>query len=217
MQEFNRAVLFVNGECKNPKRLKLEAHDYLIAVDGGMQHLNHLALTPHLIIGDMDSIDPLDLQSMLAKGVEVEHFPPQKDQTDLELAIDFVLQKGFKRILFIAALGGRFDQSLANLFLLTREDLKDINVCMQDGQESVFLIRREAHIQTLPGDRISLLPLCAPVIGISTKGLRYPLKDENLFPQKTRGISNEALANKVSINIKSGLLLCIHTHMGFKS
>jgi len=217
MQEFNRAVLFVNGECKDPKRLKLGEHDYLIAVDGGMQHLNRLALTPHLIIGDMDSIDPLDLQSMLAEGVQIKRFPPQKDQTDLELAIDLVLQKGFKRILLIAALGGRLDQSLANIFLLTRDDLKDIDVCMQDGQESVFLIRREAHIQTLPGDRISLLPLCAPVTGISTKGLRYPLKEGNLFSQKTRGISNEALTNKVSIIIKSGSLLCIHTHMGFKS
>jgi len=214
MQAFNRAVLFVNGECKDLNRLELEEHDYLVAVDGGMQYLNRLALTPHLIIGDMDSIDPLDLQSMLAEGVQIERFPPQKDQTDLELAIDLVLQKGFKRILLFAALGGRLDQSLANLFLLTRDDLKDINVRMQDGQESVFLIRRETHIQTLPGDRISLLPLCAPVTGINTKGLLYPLNDESLFPQKTRGISNEALSKKVSINIESGLLLCIHTHMG---
>jgi len=214
MQAFNRAVLFVNGECKDLNRLELEEHDYLVAVDGGMQYLNRLALTPHLIIGDMDSIDPLDLQSMLAEGVQIERFPPQKDQTDLELAIDLVLQKGFKRILLFAALGGRLDRSLANLFLLTRDDLKDINVRMQDGQESVFLIRRETHIQTLPGDRISLLPLCAPVTGINTKGLLYPLNDESLFPQKTRGISNEALSKKVSINIESGLLLCIHTHMG---
>ena len=214
MQAFNRAVLFVNGECKDLNRLELEEHDYLVAVDGGMQYLNRLALTPHLIIGDMDSIDPLDLQSMLAEGVQIERFPPQKDQTDLELAIDLVLQKGFKRILLFAALGGRLDQSLANLFLLTRDDLKDINVRMQDGQESVFLIRRETHIQTLPGDRISLLPLCAPVTGINTKGLLYPLNDESLFPQQTRGISNEALSKKVSINIESGLLLCIHTHMG---
>jgi len=217
MPEFNRAVLFINGECKDLNHLELEEHDFLVAVDGGLQYLNRLALTPHLIIGDMDSIDPLDLQSMLAEGVQIERFPPQKDQTDLELAIDLVLQKGFKRILLIAALGGRLDQSLANLFLLTRDDLKDINVCMQDGQESVFLVHREAHIHTLPGDRLSFLPLCTPVTGISTKGLRYPLNNETLFPQKTRGISNEALSNKVSINIESGLLLCIHTHMGSES
>ena len=78
MPEFNRAVLFINGECKDLNHLELEEHDFLVAVDGGMQYLNRLALTPHLIIGDMDSIDPLDLQSMLAEGVQIERFPPQK-------------------------------------------------------------------------------------------------------------------------------------------
>ncbi|MCJ7694978.1 MAG: thiamine diphosphokinase [Anaerolineaceae bacterium] len=213
MPQFERAVLFVNGEMENPDHLSITKCDYLVAVDNGMRHLVTLNLTPHLLIGDLDSIDPDHVEFLQAKGVEIRRFPPEKDQTDLELALELVIQKGFTRILMVAALGGRLDQTLANIALLGRDDLKDIDIRMEDGLTSVFIVRNESRFDTSPGDTISLLPLGTPVSGITTHGLAYPLEKETLYPHQTRGISNTAIADEVSIKKSQGNLLCIHTKL----
>lgn len=211
MPNTQRAVLFVNGEAKDLSRLPLNHQDYLVAVDGGLRHLDTLGLRPHLLIGDFDSIDASRLQALAGQGVAVQRFPPAKNQTDLELALDFVLQQGFTRILIVAALGGRLDQTLANLALLSRPDLYTREVCLDDGHEIVFLIRKAVTIPTTPGDTLSLLPLCEPATGITTQGLSYPLTNETLYAHQTRGISNQAASDQVSIQLTAGVLLCIHT------
>ena len=57
------AILFVNGELKFPEFVRpiLEQRVFLIAVDGGLKHLNSLKLFPDLLIGDLDSVDSKDL------------------------------------------------------------------------------------------------------------------------------------------------------------
>jgi thiamine pyrophosphokinase len=47
--------------------------------------------------------------------------------------------------------------------------------------------------------------------GIRTEGLQYPLKDETLCPNRSRGISNVMLGQEAQVKISSGRLLCIHT------
>ena len=67
-----------------------------------------------------------------------------------------------------------------------------------------------------PGDIISLIPWGVEVAGVTTNGLRWPLKDETLFPSNTRGISNELVAASATIQIRSGLLLVIQRRQGSK-
>jgi thiamine pyrophosphokinase len=110
----------------------------------------------------------------------------------------------------VAALGGRLDQTLANIYLLTRPDLAGYNIRLIDGQTEVFLIRDSAIIHGETGQRVSLLPLNGPVAGIRTEGLHYPLLNETLYPDKTRGLSNKMVSPIVTIKLQSGLLLCIH-------
>jgi len=200
----------VNGEMGNADCLTFTERDFLVAVDNGMRHLVTLNLTPHLLIGDLDSIDPTHVEYLQDKSVEIKIFPPEKDQTDLELALDLVIQKGFKRILLVAALGGRLDQTLANIALLGRDDLKDIDIRMEDGQTMVFMMHKVTRFETSPGDTISLIPLDGPVTGITTQGLAYPLKNETLYPHQTRGISNQMTQSTATVNLQHGLLLCIH-------
>jgi thiamine pyrophosphokinase len=207
-----RVVLFVNGELPAPANIRtwLNADDVLVAVDGGLAHLVRLGLTPNLVIGDLDSADPEQIQDLRARGVEIRTFPTDKNETDLELALDAALELEPAAIRVVAALGGRLDQTLANIFLLTRPDLAEHDIRLIDGQTEVFLIRKSAGLSGEIGQRVSLLPLNGPVTGIHTEGLRYPLTNETLFPEKTRGISNQMNANRARISIQSGLLLCIH-------
>ena len=63
----------------------------------------------------------------------------------------------------------------------------------------------------LPGDIVSLLPLGGPAHGVSTQGLRYPLNGETLFPDRSRGVSNEMIDAEAHVRLDGGTLICIHT------
>lgn len=211
MSTYRRAVLFANGEAGRLERLNLQTSDYLVAVDGGLRHLIALNHTPHLLIGDLDSVDDQLLPDLEAQGVQIMRFPPAKDQTDLELALYQVLAQGFKHILIVAALGGRLDQTLGNLALLTSPDLEAIDVQLDDGSERIFIIRSHLDFPCEPGETVSLVPWGSTVSGITTTGLQYPLEDETLYPHQTRGISNITNTDRVVIHVGSGLLLCLDT------
>ena len=208
-----RAVVFANGviqEIHLVKRLITEK-DFIVSADGGLRYIRSLNLIPKLVIGDLDSVSCDDIKFLNNNNIEVLKFPTDKDQTDLEITLRELVKRGYKDILVIGALGGRIDQTLANLGLITSISSDDIRIGFDDGQEHVTLIRNRLSISGKKGDTVSLIPLCSPVEGITTKGLRYALTDEQLLPEQTRGVSNVMLGRIAEINITSGTVLCIHT------
>lgn len=214
MQTENRAVLFTNGQARAGFEISLLPGDFLVAVDGGLRHLKRLGLKPDLLIGDLDSVDASELADILVAGIEVRRFPPAKDQTDLELALDYAFSIGYTQIVVAYPFGDRVDHTLGNLSLLTRPDLAGKTLTLDDGQVEARLLNQSASLPTQPGDLVSLIPWGTPVEGISTKGLQYPLNNETLFPWQTRGISNVALADAIELDFKSGRLLVIRTKPG---
>ena len=207
-----KIILFVNGDLPEPGNLqsKINKADFLVAVDGGLKHITNLHLTPNLIIGDLDSADQEQVEHFRSQGVEVRKYPVDKDETDLELALDAALEMHPSTIWIVAAIGNRVDQTLGNIFLLTREDLANTDLRLVDGVREIFIVRSSAVLTGKPGQRVSLLPLMSKVTGIHTQGLKYPLKNETLYPDKTRGISNQMTSPRAEVTIASGLLLCIH-------
>ncbi|HEX7432978.1 MAG TPA: thiamine diphosphokinase [Anaerolineaceae bacterium] len=208
-----RAVIFANGVIEDIRAAgaMLRHDDCLIAADGGLRHLRRLGLTPAVLIGDLDSVDPQEIPILRADGVDVLRYPVDKDETDLELALDYALKGGFHRLVVAGGLGGRLDQTLGNLCLLTAGAFQDVEIRLDDGREEVFFVRSSCEITGLPGDTLSLIPWGEPVTGIVTSQMRYPLKGETLFPDHTRGISNVMLAEQAAVEIASGLLMVIHT------
>ncbi|HML41258.1 MAG TPA: thiamine diphosphokinase [Bellilinea sp.] len=208
-----RAFVFVNGLLTDADgiRRQILPEDTLVAVDGGLRHLDTLGLTPNLLIGDLDSVDPQRLADLQAAGIAIERYPREKDESDLELALTKLAQAGYDTIRVVAALGGRLDQTLANLYLLELPAVEDLDIRLDDGREEIIIIRESLTIQGQPGDTFSLLAMDGCTRGIRTEGLQYPLKDETLCPNRTRGISNVMLGQKAQVKISSGRLLCIHT------
>lgn len=211
MQTEKRAVLFVNGQAKPGFEVALLPGDFLIAVDGGLRHLTRLGLKPHLLIGDLDSVSPQELAEVMNAGVEVRRFPPAKDQTDLELALEYALTNGYAQIMIAYALGERSDHTLGNINLLSRPNLVDKSAWLDDGQEEIHLVSQAATLPTRPGDLVSLLAWGSPAEGVTTQGLRYPLRNEPLFPWQSRGISNVALSDRFELKLSSGRLLVMIT------
>ena len=120
-------------------------------------------------------------------------------------------ERGVHEIRVVAALGGRLDQTLANLYLLEMDELKGIDVRLDDGREEILIIRSKSMVTGTPGDTLSLLSMEGCSKGITTQGLKYPLKGETLCPSRSRGISNVMLEPEAVIEVRTGALLCIHT------
>ena len=211
MSKTERAVLFANGEAQSRAALALQGNDFLVAVDGGLHHLHDLGLNPHLLIGDMDSLSAQEVEACRQAGIEILHFPPAKNKTDLELALDEVLQRGYRNIFIAFALGGRLDQTLGNLVLLSRPDLNDCTVRIDDGVTEVILLRHTITLACQPRDVVSLLPWGGAAGGVVTHGLEYPLEGETLLPWQTRGISNRCTGERFSVSLEQGALLLIHS------
>ena len=207
-----RIIIFANGNLPNLEKALtlLRTDDFILCADGGARHALALGLTPNVIIGDLDSVT-FDLQPLTEKGVQVIQHPTDKNETDLELAIDHAVSLNPDQILILAALGGRMDQTLANIALLSNIQLAACNIKLTDSVEEIFFCRDQAKVEGRSGDIISLIPWQGEVTGVFTENLRWHLHHETLYPDKTRGISNEMTADVATITIQSGLLLIVHT------
>ena len=207
-----KTILFANGTFPAAEKFisQIGDSDYLVAVDGGLSHMVQHGLTPNLIIGDLDSANPDDVSRFEAQGVTVRKFSCDKNETDLELALEAALNMHPATIWITGVFGKRLDHTLGNIFLLTRPGLENIDIRLIDGGQEVFLVHRSAIILGVPGQRVSLMPLGGPVDGIQTEGLKYPLVDETLYPEKSRGISNQMTGHSASITTQQGLLICFH-------
>ena len=184
----------------------------ILCADGGALHARRQDLLPQTIIGDLDSLSPEQVQDFAATGAEILRFPAEKDETDLELALYWCVEQGAQEIIVLGALGGRFDQTLANLYLLALPALRQIRIELVDGEQSVRLLRPGSHIiNGHAGDTVSLIPLVSAVEGISTSNLKYPLRDETLQFGPARGISNVMLSENANVEFSRGLLVLVHT------
>ncbi|MGD1995662.1 MAG: thiamine diphosphokinase [Anaerolineae bacterium] len=212
-----RAVIFANGLFPEP-----EAHRHLlqpdgeaaepliIAVDGGAIHAQAAGAIPDVAIGDLDSLD-VELRTQLeTEGTRFIPHPPAKDETDLELALLYAAQEGADEILILAALGGRLDQTFANVLLLSHPALAEIQVRIIERNQTAFLILDQAIIEGKPGDTVSLIPLGGDAHGVTAdKGLKWPLHDETLHFGLARGVSNVLLGRQARVRVREGILLCV--------
>jgi thiamine pyrophosphokinase len=189
----------------------IRANDLLVAADGGLGHCNELQLVPKVLIGDLDSVPVEEIEKCENAGVQIMRYSVEKDETDLQLALDFLIKKNIRTILIVAALGGRLDHTLGNLCLLLREDLVGREVILDDGIDRAFVIRDQKVIKGAKGDTVSLIPLWGEVTAIRIEGLKYPLVNETLFADQTRGLSNEMVTSSAKVIVGAGRLLCIHT------
>jgi thiamine pyrophosphokinase len=208
-------VIFANGQLSRP--ITLQPDDLIIAADGGSHHCLQYGIRPQVVIGDLDSVSEDDLEKLSRLGAEIITYPARKDFTDLELALLEAQRRGADRVLLLAALGERWDQSLANIMLPAA--FPDLHISLVDGQQELHFIHagETLEITGRAGDTVSLIPLGGDAQGITTHGLEYPLYSETLRLGSTRGISNVMLEQASSteaarITLGAGRLLCAVIH-----
>jgi thiamine pyrophosphokinase len=207
-----RILIFANGELPDLDKARALLHedDFIVAADGGTRHVFALGRIPDVVIGDLDSVTKEEIEKIKQNNVEIVLFPRDKNETDLELAIQYALALNPEQVIILAALGGRLDQTLGNIALITGSHLSSTVLRLDDGIEEVFFCYDSCEINGVGGDIVSLIPWLGEVTGVVTTNLKWPLQNEALYPTKTRGISNEMLGDKAKVQISTGLLLIVH-------
>ncbi len=206
-----RAIIVANGHvAENEKYGHLvRLGDLVIGADGGAFVAQQLGLEPQVVIGDMDSVLP-ELRARLEEhGCQFVHYPPRKDETDTELAIQYALQRGAQEILLLGATGSRLDHTLANVFLLGMPGLEGVKAKIIAGNTEVWLVRDELEIGGHVGDIVTLLPLGQDAVGVRTEGLEWALHDDTLQFGLARGVSNVMTSSRARVTLREGLLLVL--------
>jgi thiamine pyrophosphokinase len=206
-------LIFANGVLDEVEWIRpyLTQATAVWAADGGSRHLFRLGHLPDKVIGDMDSLEP-ELQAWLTSHqIPFDQHPPEKDETDLELALLLAAEQPEDDIWLFGLLGGRLDQTLANIFLLNHPALVGKTVQLITPTERAWLVRRQTEIVGQVGDLVSLIPLGGDAQGVSTTGMQWRLQAETLHFGQARGVSNRLTAEKAIVTLEKGLLLCVHT------
>lgn len=204
------ALIFANGELDLPPS-GLPPADLRIAADGGSRHCRSLGVYPHVLIGDLDSLEPALQADLQAHGVQLHAHPARKNETDFELALLHALAAGASRASVVGGLGRRWDHSLANLLLAADPRFANLPITFLHGPQQLFPIRTQADLQAPLGSRVSLIPLAGDAQGVSTHGLEYPLAQDVIPFGSSRGVSNVMAAAEATITLQGGLLLCVLT------
>jgi thiamine pyrophosphokinase len=225
-----RRVLVI-GDGDVPSRADLDAAwpgwangiSLVIAADGGFRRALALGLQPDLVVGDGDSLGAGELDRLAAAGMPIERSPTAKDESDTELAVLAALRRGATAITFLGALGGeRLDHALANVGLLALPELAAVSAVLLDASVRIRLLRAPGpageparlDLAGEPGDVVSLIPQGPGVRGVTTTGLRYPLRDEPLPEGPARGLSNVRIEPEASVALRSGHLLVVESRPG---
>src|SRR6476620_11925580 len=128
------ALVIAGGDAPAPIDVELAAAPLVIAADSGVGHALALGLHVDLVIGDLDSADPADVERAVAAGARVDRHAADKDATDLELALDAARALGATEVTVLGVGGGRLDHLLANLLLVTHAAYAELTIdaCVDD-------------------------------------------------------------------------------------
>ncbi|MBL7135539.1 MAG: thiamine diphosphokinase [Candidatus Marinimicrobia bacterium] len=203
-----RALILGNGSHLNENQLinLVKKASFIVCVNGGSEKAKDLKINPDIILGDLDSINQDIVKYFNNLNIPIVKIPSQ-EKNDLEKAILYLLKKGYERIILCGFLGKRVDQTIASLQVVKKYIYRAEFQIFSKNSELFLLKKGEFEFQTIPRQTISLFGFHR-AIGISTEGLKFPLKNENLLVG-SRGISNQATLDTVSISMKSGTLLVV--------
>jgi len=203
-------VVVTGGNPPDPRSvLRVPPGAPVIAADRGLDYALALGLDVTVAVGDFDSVTTEALAAAEKAGVPIERHPPDKDATDLELALDAAVGMAPGRILVLAGTGGRLDHELSALLLLASDRYAAADVDALVGAALVHVVRGSRELVGQRGELCTLLAANGSAVGVTTEGLQYPLRGETLEPGSSRGVSNVFEGEAARIEVEQGVLLAI--------
>ena len=194
------------GDAKDIYINEADNH-YIIAADGGYTYIEAQGITADLIVGDFDSLD---------KVPEHEHIirhQPEKDDTDLLLAVKEGFAKGYKTFVIYGALGGRLDHTYGNIQILAYiAERGGIGYLLQDETVVTTIKDETISFDESYAGTISIFSAGGYAHGVYLKGLKYELTDATLTCSVPLGVSNEFIGTKSTVTVEHGTLIMMWSH-----
>ena len=179
-----------------------------------MQFCYEQGITPDYVMGDFDSSDAKIVSYYRnCEGVQIIEFQPEKDDTDMEIAIKKAIELGSDKILILGAFGGRMDHCLANIHLLKMTLDAGVETHLVDEQNDICLITGKCELEkeSQYGKYVSFLPFTDRVTGITLQGFKYPLEDYTMDKGTSLGVSNEIQEDICRISFENGIMVMIQS------
>ncbi|MBE6552325.1 MAG: thiamine diphosphokinase [Ruminococcaceae bacterium] len=179
-----------------------EEKDLIIAADKGYETLKKIGLEPAFAVGDFDSLEfvPTDTEIIL--------HPVEKDDTDMSLAVNEGIKRGFDTFVIYGGMGGRPDHTYANIQLAADMAKKGIKVFfIGEGYTVTALYESEILFDKKAKGNISVFSVTDSSKGVYEQGLKYSLSDAVLTNTVPLGVSNEFMGTESRVSVKKGILL----------
>lgn len=204
-------VVVAGGDPPTPEEIaRLPADPVVVAADAGLDHAQAAGLTVAVAVGDMDSVSTEALAAAEEAGTRIERHPADKDQTDLELALELAARLA-DRVIVIGAAGGRLDHLIGNLAVVASPRWSGVDIDAWLGNARAVVVHGQRTLSVEPGATVSLFAVGGPA-RVTTSGLAWTLDDEVLEPLTSRGVSNQATTPGPQVMVSEGVVMVVVTH-----
>lgn len=195
INETTIAAVVLNGEKYDGK---VEG-DIIIAVDGGFDKTQYA----DVFIGDKDSVkSEITCKEKILLNVD-------KDATDGEVAVDYLVSKGVKQINFYGVLGGRIDHILANFAIMAKCVKNGVKAIAYCNDCDIYMINDKLQLNVTKNSIISLSPFTDKVHIISLEGVKWELFDKTIYKDSSMTVSNIASNNTIRLCVDFGIVMLI--------
>ena len=205
-------LIMASGEYGAPDwyRGRVRLFDRVIAANGGAARALWLGVVPTWVVGDMDSLSQADREKLDGAGAVFYTYPPEKDDTDTQLALGLAQKEGADEIVVWGGAGDRIDHTLSNLFSAAGFVEQGIAIRFEHPRVTVYLVCDRLVVPGRVGDTVSLIALGNGAAGVSLDGFRYPLREAVLDYRRPYTVSNVIVEPDPSVRVTSGVLAVIH-------
>jgi len=192
------ALIIANGASCSQELMGqlLEWSPFVVVLDSAIDRVLDLNIKVDVLLGDFDRDFNPEVYLEKQFPLEIVHTPDQ-DKTDLDKALEFLIERGHKAVNIIWATGKRADHTITNITNIVRFRNK-LKIVLLDDHSKIFLLPNKFEKWYPKETKLSLIPI-GKVSGISSKNLFYPLNDDELTIGYKTGSSNHVTEDGIVV------------------
>ena len=188
--------------------LSIESNfEEIIAVDSGIEHLLNLSLNPNTLIGDLDSISKKSLDEVKKNGVKILAFNSNKDQTDFELALNYLEEAEKSKVYIIGGESGEIDHLISIFLLIPSKSFFENIIWLYGDKRIIFRQKIELNIKKLT--KFSIIPL-SDLTNLSIDGAEWNLDNKDIQFGETFTLRNSTNEEQLNIRCDKGVFALIY-------